>query len=624
MNDKAKLNLILSGLLLVVSLVICSCDTGIHVGDDIPPATTEDLSFAPLSKLLNWTAPGNNGNSGTATIYFIRFLEDTQVEEILGLSSLEGVPLSTIQEVVQNNFNDATQVVNDLNPDKAGTPQSLPVIRLDILGTQTFFFALRTNDQVGNSSGPSNVVEVTTPLRPVEFQSSVEESCLGEAIGSGDFNGDDDDNDQTDNGVNDVVMGDPCLGMVYIFYGGNELSQLADDGVIDVSAADVTIIGNPGDMFGAAVAGIGNIDGDSADELAIGAPGFDEGTGQVLIINGNNDGLPAVIDLTSGAEPNLMITGENAGDNFGFTFIRTNRLVVGAPGAESEQGKTYIFNLGDINRDTPASDATAIIIGESPGDMFGFAIANAGQIDDGSSSDLAVSSLGVGKVYVFFDIQSGMTNLSVDNSDVVVIQGDPAEGFGSTISGDGDIVGIVDDDDNSNDERDDLLVGAPGSNMNTGSVFLYSGEDIDSAKTSGTSPNFITEFAGLNPADRFGTSVAVLGDVNPEIGSEKESEAFILSVTDTNADFVVGAPGISQVYLFFGQSDFPSFVDAEEANLILPLAEDPPAGEEFGKLVFNLGDVTSEPLDNNSINEDYMGLNTDFAIGGERSVRVEF
>jgi hypothetical protein len=609
-----------------VSLVICSCDTGISVGDDTPPATTDDFSFDPLSKLLNWTAPGDNGNSGTATIYFIRFLEDTQVEEILGLSSLEGVPFSTIQEVVQNNFNDATQVVNDLNPDKAGTPQSFPVIRLDILGTQRFFFALRTNDEVGNSSGPSNVVEVNTPLRPIEFQSSVGESCLGDAIGSGDFNADDDDNDQTDNGINDVVIGDPCLGMVYIFFGGVELAQLADDGVIDVSQADVTIIGNPGDMFGAAVAGIGNIDGDIADELAIGAPGFDGDTGQVLIINGNKDGLPAVIDLTSGGEPDLMITGENAGDNFGFTLIRTNRLLVGAPGAESEQGKTYIFSFADIKRDTPASDARAIIIGELPGDMFGFAIANAGQIDDGSSSDLAVSSPGAGKVYVFFDIQSGVTDLSVDKSDVVVIQGDPAEGFGSAISGDGDIVGIVDDEDNDpdNDEWDDLLVGAPTSNMNTGSVFLYSGEDIDSAKTSGTSPDFITEFAGLNPEDRFGTSVAVIGDVNPEIGSDSRSEAFILSVIDTNADFVVGAPGISQVYLFFGQSDFPIIVDAGEANLILPQADDPPAGEEFGKVVFNLGDVISEPLDDSSLNQEFMGLNTDFAIGGERSVRVEF
>jgi hypothetical protein len=258
--------------------------------------------------------------------------------------------------------------------------------------------------------------------------------------------------------------------------------------------------------------------------------------------------------------------------------------------------------------------------------MFGFAIANAGQIDDGSSSDLAVSSPGAGKVYVFFDIQSGVTDLSVDKSDVVVIQGDPAEGFGSAISGDGDIVGIVDDEDNDpdNDEWDDLLVGAPTSNMNTGSVFLYSGEDIDSAKTSGTSPDFITEFAGLNPEDRFGTSVAVIGDVNPEIGSDSRSEAFILSVTDTNADFVVGAPGISQVYLFFGQSDFPIIVDAGEANLILPQADDPPAGEEFGKVVFNLGDVISEPLDDSSLNQEFMGLNTDFAIGGERSVRVEF
>jgi hypothetical protein len=633
MNNQTKLNLVVSSLLFALSLTISSCDTGISVGDDTPPATTEDLSFDSISKLFNWTAPGDDGNSGTATIYFFRFLEDTQVESILGVDSLEGVPFSTIQQVVQDNFNDATQMVNELEPDRAGTPQSLPVIRLDILGTRRFFFAMFTNDEVGNSSGVSNVVEVTTPLRPVQFEDSDEGSCLGDAIGSGNFNGDQDSDTPNRFGPDDLVMGDPCLGRVYIFYGGTGLAQLADDGEVDVSQADVTIIGNPDDLFGASVAGIGNITGDLADELAIGAPGFDGNRGQVLIIRGDRKGLPSIIDLTNGDEPDRVINGENAGDNFGVTITLSRRIFIGAPNAQSGTGKAYEFRGGDIKKNTPASDARAIIVGESPGDMFGFAIADVGQVDDGSSTDTAISSPGAGKVYVFFNIREGLTELSEDKRDVVVLQGDPADGFGFSISGNGDIVGIIEDDDDNkfgadtdtdNDEWDDIIVGAPNSGMNTGSVFLYSGEDINTAKDNGTSPGFVTEFTGLNPGDLFGTSVAVLGDVNPEIGSDKRPEAFILEVTDTNADFVVGAPGISQVYLFFGQEEFPVLVDAGEADLILPLADDPPAPPEFGKLVFNLGNVLTAPLDETDLNEEYMGLNTDFAIGGDGSVRMEF
>jgi hypothetical protein len=633
MNIRAKLNLSLSCLFLVLSLTISSCDSGIRVGDDTPPATTEDLSFDPLTKLFNWTAPGDDGNSGTATIYFFRFLDETQVEDILGVDSLDGVPFSTIEEAVQDNFNDATQMVNQLEPERAGTPQSLPVIRLDILGIQRFFFAMFTNDEVGNSSGVSNVVEVTTPLSPVQFQSSVEGSCLGDAIGTGDFNGITGENDRTRRGANDLVIGDPCSGRVYIFFGGTGLAQLAGDGTVNVSQADVTIIGNPDDLFGASVAGIGNITGDLADELAIGAPGFDGDRGQVLVIRGDRKGLPSIIDLTNGDEPDRVINGENAGDNFGFTITLSRRIFIGAPNAQSGTGKAYEFRGGDIKRNTPASDARAIIVGESPGDMFGFAIANVGQVDDGSSIDTAISSPGAGKAYVFFDIRSGVTNLSTDTEDVVVLQGDPADGFGFSISGNGDIVGIIEDDDDNNfgddtdadnDEWDDIIVGAPNSGMNTGSVFLYSGEDINTAKDNGTSPGFVTEFTGLNPEDRFGTSVAVLGDVNPEIGSHKRPEAFILDVIDTNADFVVGAPGISQVYLFFGQEEFPVTVDAGEADLTLPLADDPPAPPEFGKLVFNLGNVITDPLQERDLNEEYMGLNTDFAVGGDGSVRMEF
>lgn len=598
------LRLILFGFLLIVSLFTGSCKTGFSVGDDTPPAAIGDLGFDPLSRLLGWTAPGDDGNSGRATIYFIRFFDDTEVARILGVDSLEGVSFDVIERAVQDNFDDATQVVNTIEPDGAGAQQSFQAPRLDISGTKRFFYAIRTNDEVGNQSDPSNVVQVETPLSSLEFQSAASGSCLGEAVGSGNFDGD-------DNGIRDVAIGDPCLGVVYVFFGGNDLVRHATQGTVDVSSADVTIIGNPDDLFGASVAGVGNIDGDFADELAIGAPGFQGERGEVVMIRGSREGLPSTIDLRGGAQPDLLITGENAGDKFGFTVSRrgSTDILIGAPGAQSGRGRAYLFRGGDLESVNSASDARGTIIGQSAGDMFGFDITQAGQIDSDVSSGFAVSSPGAGKVYVFFDRPEGIKDLSVDTSDVVTIQGDPVQGFGSSISGGGNIIGDVNNE--SGDERDDLLIGAPGSNADTGSVFLYSGVDIAGARTSGLSPDFKTEFTGISPGDRFGTSISVFSDLTPEVEREDRDTAIVLRLDNTNADFGIGSPGTPEggtAYLFFGRGDFPSSVSAGDADIRISGGSE---GLEFGKTVGDLGDVTGDFIE-------------DFAVGGSGFIRMGF
>jgi len=89
---------------IMISLIVVSCT----VGDSTPPGTIEDLIINTVNRLLNWTAPGDDGNGGRATIYFIRFMDDTQVAEILGLPNLDNVPFSEIQDTVRNNFGIAT------------------------------------------------------------------------------------------------------------------------------------------------------------------------------------------------------------------------------------------------------------------------------------------------------------------------------------------------------------------------------------------------------------------------------------------------------------------------------------------------------------------------------------
>jgi hypothetical protein len=248
--------------------------------------------------------------------------------------------------------------------------------------------------------------------------------------------------------------------------------------------------------------------------------------------------------------------------------------------------------------------------------LFGLTLANTGDFNGDKNFDWAVGAPGIGKVYIFFGSSNVVSqDLSMDTSNLVIISGNSADGFGSSISGIGFTVTPSQDTlraDINGDEIPDFIVGAPGSNNNTGSVFLYSGADIASAKNSGVPPNFITQFTGVNPGDRFGTSVSILGDINPQSTTHQQQEFIILVFLNTNADFAVGAPGTSggtgTVYLFFGRNNFPSMVGAAGADLTLN-GNSP--GEEFGTIVTGTGDFTSDFIN-------------DLAITGLGFVREEF
>ncbi|MCI0480245.1 MAG: hypothetical protein L0213_01500, partial [Candidatus Dadabacteria bacterium] len=349
----------------IISLtaLIVSC----AVGDDKTPGTISDLTSDEITRLLGWTAPGDNGQSGTVTIYFPRFYSDEQVAELLGVPNLDGVPFPEIQEAVIDNFKNATQVPDFQVPQSAGNPETFLSPRLDITGATSYFYSIRSNDETGGSSQPSNVAELSTPLQNVRYVSGEPGSCLGQSVAAGNYDGEeitqnvciiDNDNNNClgggqDIGLNDIAVGDPCLGMVYIFFGQSDLTENGST-TIDVTDADVTIIGNASDNFGASLATTNDFTGDGqAQELIIGAPEFDGGTGKVYIVLGSRQ-IPSVIDLVSGSEDHFEIVGENPGDNFGFSVSQGSGVtngrgvfIVGAPFYSSETGRVYVFKGGD-------------------------------------------------------------------------------------------------------------------------------------------------------------------------------------------------------------------------------------------------------------------------------------
>src|SRR3989454_237727 len=114
--------------------------------DGTPPAQATDMRATPTgtqSVSLQWTAPGDDGVTGTASTYDLR-------------RSSAG-PLDT------SNFLSATQVPTTA-PKAAGSAESLTVVGLTP-GTR-YWFALRTADEVPNWSPISNVVDVTLNTPP--------------------------------------------------------------------------------------------------------------------------------------------------------------------------------------------------------------------------------------------------------------------------------------------------------------------------------------------------------------------------------------------------------------------------------------------------------------------------
>ncbi len=112
------------------------------IGDTTPPAQILDLAVSGVGTdyaLLEWTAPGDNGTEGRATVYDLRF--------------------STMGPLDQANFTAGTPVAV-VTPRIAGTVQVLRVTGL-APGTQ-YWFAIRTADEVFNWSPVSNGVIVQT------------------------------------------------------------------------------------------------------------------------------------------------------------------------------------------------------------------------------------------------------------------------------------------------------------------------------------------------------------------------------------------------------------------------------------------------------------------------------
>ena len=120
-------------------IVVIGVSTG---GDSTPPAAVSNLAAgSPTSSsvTLTWTAPGDHGSSGTAVLYDIRY---------------------STSAITDANWAAATQTTGAPAPQVAGTNQSFVVNGLS--PSTTYYFAMKTANEVWNWSGISNSPSGTT------------------------------------------------------------------------------------------------------------------------------------------------------------------------------------------------------------------------------------------------------------------------------------------------------------------------------------------------------------------------------------------------------------------------------------------------------------------------------
>ncbi|MEQ9365283.1 MAG: FG-GAP-like repeat-containing protein [Leptospirales bacterium] len=348
------------------------------------------------------------------------------------------------------------------------------------------------------------------------------------------------DTDINGDGLGDFVIGAPLhggasQGRAYLFYGR---STPFPGGA--ATTADVVLSGL-GTTDSVSEVTLGDFNGDTYADLALGAPGRDTpfaNSGTVYIfyggpggINSNNLAL-ADVTLTGSAAAGLGMSLSAADiNNDGF-----HDLVVGASGFSGGSGATYIFHgsaSGIASGDTTSSTTT--ITSENAGDALGRFI-HAADLDGDGYGDILISASDypgggqTGRIYFFTGGPGGIPSGAAGTAAVSYTGSIGGDEFGLAPTG-GDITG---------DGLPDILM-----LDNTGKGYAYSGSASGFVSRLDTQADITFNLPGANSL--------TVSDLD----------------LDGTADVLIGAPTFAastgRLYYFQGRAAWPASITAAGA-----------------------------------------------------------
>jgi hypothetical protein len=350
---------------------------------------------------------------------------------------------------------------------------------------------------------------------------------------AGDVNGD---------GFDDLIVGAPSTALYYATNRGTSFvvfgaADVGSSGAVAMRSLDGTdgfvINGaNAYDRSGGSVASAGDVNGDTFDDLIIGAEFAhvhgDFAAGESYVVYGG----PSV-----GSSGAFALSSLNGGNGFVMRGV-DNRDYSGRS----------VSSAGDVNNDGFAD----VLVGAPQADPDGRADAGQSYVVFGGAG---VHASGV----VEFDSLHGSLGFILDGLD-------PADGIGASVSSAGDV---------NDDDIDDLIIGAPfddanGSDVGGQSYVVFGGAglgssgSVDLSALDGTN-GFVIK--GIVPGDASGIAVSSASDVNG----------------DGVGDVVIGATGADPNGVFNAGQTFVVFGRASEAE--------PCPGDATGDGLVGTGDL---------------------------------